>query len=91
MGEALDSFMVATGLQGQLGETRALRAWKQAAGTLARRAQAVRFQKGVLTVEVSSAAHLQELQSFSGEPVRRKANALLSGNPIDRVVYKLKS
>jgi len=52
--------------------------------------RAVRFQRGELLIEVDSAAHFQELQSFTGESYRQRANEHLPQPAIDRVVFKLK-
>jgi hypothetical protein len=76
------------GLAGTARESRVLIAWTRAAGATAKRARAVRFHRGVLTVEVSSSALLQELAAFSGEALRKAANRTLGGDRIDRVVYK---
>lgn len=78
------------GFAGAAKESRVLAAWSRAAGATARRARAVRFQRGVLTVEVSSAPLLQELSSFTGEALRKAANRALGGDRIDRIVYKHK-
>ena len=59
-------------------------------GALRRRARAVRFKRGELTVEVESAAHLQELSSFTGESIKREANRILGDDRIRNVVFKLK-
>lgn len=53
-------------------------------------AQPVRFRGGELTVEVSSAVHLQELRNFTGDEVRRKANEKLGNDTIRRVVFRPK-
>jgi hypothetical protein len=54
----------------------------------------VRFDEGELVVEVSSAAHLNELKSFTGDAFRRQANERLVKHghraTIRRVVFKLK-
>lgn len=67
------------------------RAWREAVGSeLAAHARPARFQKGELLVECDSAAHLQELTSFTGENYRQRANEHLPQPAIDRVVFKLK-
>ena len=71
------------------------RAWNRAVGEgLARRAKPVRFERGDLVVEVDSAAHRQELDAFTGEGFRERANQLLAripgGPTIRRAIFRLK-
>ncbi len=67
-------------------------AWCRALGaSLGRHARPVRFERGDLTVEVDSSAHLHELKVFTGEGFRKKANAELGSPRIRRVVYKLRA
>ena len=90
MGDAMIAFLRASGLDSQLAQARVFRAWKEALGEpLAKRAQAVRFQKGELLVEVQSAAHLHELSNFTGERYRVLANQKLGAARIMRVVFQL--
>lgn len=71
---------------------RVFQAWNEALGSPGRdRSEPVRFQAGELTVEVSSSVHLQELENFTGEDVRRRANEKLGSDAIRRVVFRLKS
>jgi hypothetical protein len=49
----------------------------------------VRFENGELEVAVRSAAHLQELQSFTGDSFRKKANQRLGSERIRSVVFRL--
>ena len=68
-----------------------LGAWREALGReLAPRARAVRFKGGELLVEVHSAAHRQELSSFTGEGFRKSANQRLGAEIIRRVTFRLK-
>ena len=68
-----------------------LDAWRKVLGLkLARRARAVRFQRGELVVQVDSATHLQELQNFTGEQYRQQANRLLGDERIHRLAFRLK-
>jgi len=91
LGDAMRAFLAESGLATKLRDWPVLEAWSKAAGEqLARRARAVRFQDGELLVEVESAAHLQELKSFTGERYRRLANEHLGRESIRRVVFKLK-
>lgn len=91
LAEAIRVWLDQAGLSGAAKESRVLTAWSRAAGSTARRARAVRFQRGVLTVEVSSSALLQELSAFTGEGLRKAANRALGSDRIDRIVYKHKS
>ena len=50
----------------------------------------MRFARGELLVEVESAAHFQELSSFTGEQYRVLANRRLGGEEIQKIVFKLK-
>ena len=92
MQSAVEAFMRAGGLGRKSADWRAMDAWRKAlGGNLVRRARPVRFHKGELTVEVDSAAHLQELASFTGEGFRAAANRSLGeAETIRRVTYKLK-
>ena len=92
VGEAIQSFLRSAGLDAHRRDGRVVRAWSEAVGTqLARRARAVRFRDGELTVEVSSAAHLQELAGFTGEAYRVRANEILGAETIRRVHFKAKA
>ena len=87
----MDQFLRQAGLDRRLGDARVLSAWHAALGPdLAARARAVRFRAGELTVEVQSAAHRQELASFTGEDFRRAANQRLGAETIRRVSFRLK-
>lgn len=89
--EALDRFLKSSGLSRHLRQGAVLEAWRQAVGQrLSRRARAVRFSRGELTVQVDSATHLQELQNFTGEQYRAQANRLLGEERIHRVAFRLK-
>ena len=55
------------------------------------RAVPVRFRGDVLTIEVDSSAHLQELRNFTGDTYRTRANERLGKQAIRKVVFKLKS
>ena len=90
--EALESFLKGRGLGPVSLSGRVFSAWRKAAGTaLARRAVPVRFSRGELTVEVSSATHFQELANFTGETYRIRANEILGGDRIRSVAFKRKS
>jgi len=91
-GDALSSFLKASGLALKLPHLAIYRAWDEAAGReLARRARPVGFRSGALSVEVESAAHLHELQNFTGEQYRILANARLGAAEIKKIVFRLKS
>lgn len=66
-------------------------AWKETAkeqGIL--HTQAVLFRKGHLSIEVSSAAMLQELRNFTGERMRSKTNERLQKELIQEISFKIK-
>jgi hypothetical protein len=91
MGEAMQDYLAASGLGRKLRDWPVHDAWICAAGeALARRARPVVYRNGVLTVEVDSAAHLQELKGFTGEHYRVLANRHLGREEIHQVVFKLK-
>lgn len=87
---ALGDYLRASGLERQFSSARVHDAWRSAVGpSLAARARAVRFEDGVLEVAVKSAAHLQELSTFTGEGFRKAANRALGGERIRRVEFRL--
>ena len=89
MREVLETFLRSSGLGAQIRDATVFRAWSRALGPgLAARAKPVRFRDGELLVEVDSAAHLAQLRSFTGEGLRKAANALLKRPTITRVVFK---
>lgn len=94
--DALGEFLQSSGLARHMEAFPVFDAWNAAVGPdLARLARPVRFQRGELTVEVESAAHLHELTSFTGEGYRLAANQALeatqSSQPtIRRLSFKLK-
>jgi hypothetical protein len=91
MQDAVGRFLRASGLGARMRGWPVFQAWIEAAGTeLARHARPVRFERGELVVEVGSAAHYQELASFTGESYRARANELLRETTIRRIVFRLK-
>ena len=91
MQAALAGFLRSSGLGGRMRSWPVFRAWIEALDPdLARRARPVRFERGELLVEVDSAAHYQELASFTGETYRERANARLPKPQIRRIVFRLK-
>ena len=91
MQDAVGRFLKASGLGARMRSWPVFQAWIEAAGTeLARHARPVRFDRGELVVEVGSAAHYQELASFTGESYRQRANERLGKPEIRRIVFRLK-
>ncbi|MFT4538912.1 MAG: hypothetical protein ACI841_003249 [Planctomycetota bacterium] len=100
MQDAVKTYLTESGLGSRLRDWPVYDSWNKAAGeALARRARPVRFTSGELWIEVESAPHLQELQNFTGESLRARANQLLleqrttpsrDGGPIRKLVFKLK-
>ena len=97
--DALGEFLQASGLGRHLELFPIFDAWNQAVGEeLAALARPVKFHRGELTIEVESAAHLNELSSFTGEGFRVLANQTLAGNAsktgkrttIQRLTFRLK-
>jgi hypothetical protein len=88
--DVLAAYLRESGIGGKLHDAAVTRAWREcAAARYGQRARAVRFADGELLVEVASAAHLQELKSFTGEELRRAANQRLGSERIRRVTFKL--
>jgi len=89
--EAIEGFLRDSGIAPRLRGAEVFDAWRAAVGAgLSERARPVRFQRGELVVEVGSAPHLAELESFTGEGYRRAANAALGDERIRRVTFRLK-
>jgi len=89
LGEAIEAFLQESGLGRGLKLQRIFQAWNRTLGGLAPHARPVRFQRGRLWVQVDSSAHLHELQNFTGEEHRARANGLLGEETIRSVVFKL--
>jgi len=89
LGDALAGFLRGARLDQRMRERAVFAAWREAAGpALCERAVAVRFEHGELTVEVASSTLLGELSSFTGERLRRAADARLGGGRIQGVRFK---
>lgn len=89
LGDALAGFLRGAKLDRRMREAEVFAAWRAVLGPqLSERARAVRFERGELTVEVSSAALLGELAGFTGERHRRTANQRLGGDRIHSVIFK---
>ena len=90
LADAIAGFLKESGLGRGDANAQGFAAWSRSLGPeLSRRARPVAFHGGELRVEVDSAAHLHELQNFTGERHRGSANGLLGEERIRRVVYKL--
>lgn len=91
IGNALNAFLKASGISAHVRHLAVFQAWDAALGReSARRARPVAYRSGTLTVEVESAAHLHELQNFTGEQYRTLANARLGTAEIRKVLFRLK-
>ena len=89
--DALKEYLRESGLGTRLRYWQIYQAWSKALGIkLSKRARPVRFERGVLTVELESAAHMHELKNFTGENYRIQANKILGSERIARVEFKLK-
>lgn len=89
--DALNDYLQASGLRSTNRHERVFDAWTQALGErMSRRARPVSFRSGELVCEVTSSAHLQELEGFTGEEYRRRANQALGEEAILRVVFKMR-
>ncbi len=91
MQQALKSLFKETGLDQKMRDFAVYDAWRQALGPeFSKRARAVHFRNGLLTVETESSAQRHELASFTGESYRQQANTILGADRIRRITYKLK-
>ncbi|MEO2146413.1 MAG: DUF721 domain-containing protein [bacterium] len=89
--EALKRYLKGSGLGERLRHGDVHQAWSQALGVKnASRARSVAYRGGELIVEVESAAHKQELETFTADRYRRKANQFLGTDRIHRVTIKMK-
>ncbi len=88
--DVISTWIQRSGLASKFRDVQAFRAWREVVGAdLATRAVPVRFDRGELTVEVRSAAHLHELANFTGEPFRRAANKKLGSERITKLAFRL--
>lgn len=91
MQQALKALFKETGLDQQMRDFAVFDAWRRALGSeFCKRARAVQFRNGTLTVETESSAQRHELSSFTGESYRQKANTILGADRIRRIQFKLK-
>jgi hypothetical protein len=87
---ALKSFLKKSGLSERFGAPPEFHAFQTAAGaTFARHARAVRFARGELVVQVSSAPHLAELRGFRGEEIRMRTNQILGHDEVRKITFRL--
>ncbi len=87
---ALKNYLKSTGLGERLGAPLEFRAFKEAAGVaFSRHARAVRFARGELVVQVSSAPHLAELKGFRGEEIRVRTNQILGRDEVRKITFRL--
>ena len=76
--DAVKDFLRASGLTSRAGHGPVYEAFAAAAGErFAQRARPVRFTRGELVVEVDSAVHFHELESFLGRDIQARANQIL--------------
>jgi len=67
------------------------RAWDELAEEAGiKHTHAVLYRRGHLTIEVSSAALLQELRNFTGESYRNKINERFQKEMIQKITFKSK-
>ncbi len=87
--DALSAYLRETGLTRRRSDSPVYAAFDAAAGPdLARRARPVGFARGVLTVEVDSSSHRHELESFRGEDLRARTNAVLGRPDVRKIAFK---
>lgn len=64
-------------------------AWNELVGErLAAVARPVRFRRGELAIDVSSASHYHELVAFTGEGLRVRLNEALGEERVKRLAFK---
>ena len=90
LGDAVRTYMRASGLVSRESSGAVFAAWNDAANAiLGVNAPAVRFRGGELAVEAGSSAQLQELKGFLGEELRQEANRRLGSEKIQSVTYRI--
>ncbi len=89
LSDVLSQYLNQSGLATRLSRSKIFEAWSQAVGSQGHRTRAVRFRDSELTVEVRSAALLQELRNFTGEDLRRRTNAILGAERVRRIDFQL--
>lgn len=91
LGDALNEYLKDSGVLRRKKAGPAFAAWDEAVGpNIAGRARAVSFRRGELIIEVDSTALLSELRGFASEDLRTRADALLEGDTIRKLNFKLK-
>ncbi len=88
LAEAIQAFLREAGIGSRGSDAAVFNAWRQAYG--GDDARPVTFRNRDLVVEVATPALLQDLKSFHGDRLRRKANQILGEDRIRRVLVKLK-
>ena len=89
--DALSEYLKDSGVLRRKKAGPAFAAWDEAVGPeTAKRARAVSFRRGELIIEVDSTALLSELRGFASEDIRTRADALLEGDTIRKLTFKLK-
>ena len=85
----IQSFLRENNLTTSPGYSAVFRAWNETSDpTMRNHTEPVLYRGGKLTVEVDSAALLQELRTFTGEALRRKINKQLGKETIRRIAFK---
>ena len=89
--DVLRSFLRESGLATHVSRASVTKAWRDACGPeIARRTRILSFQNRELVIEVESAAHYQELKSFTGDHFVQLANKKLGSPRIRRARFQLK-
>lgn len=91
MGEAVSTYLRWSGIDRKVGDLRVLQAWSEVVDEqVAGHTRAVRFQMGILTVEVDSAPHFHEFANFKSAELKRAINHQLGSVRLRRIDFRLK-
>ncbi len=89
VGEVLRAFLETSGLANQLKHLEIYSAWEEVVGpAIARRTRIAGFTRHKLYVDVDSAAHLQELRTFSKDKILTDLKELLPTVLIQDIVFR---
>lgn len=89
LGDLLGEVTRAAGLGSAKRVDPVFEAWDQVVGEqLAAVATPVRFRRGELSIDVSSASHYHELVAFTGEGLRKRLNERLGEERVQRLAFK---
>lgn len=90
LGEAIAEWGWKRGIERRADRSAIFRAFERVVGAgAASRARAVAWRRGVLLVEVSSAAHLHELKNFTHDACLARLNGVLGSPRVRRIEFRI--